>query len=350
MNKMGVLQLSIPPDFPLPIPGNLTLLQFLIVLTFVLHIIFVNFTLSFATGAVILEASAMKTHSRRLDDMARICSLHASIHKSIAVVLGVAPLLIISVIYTQYFYTSTLLIGKAWLSLIILLITAFLLLYVYKFSWEKWENKKGLHFLVGFAAMLILLFVPLIFIVNVVSMLYPEKWAGANGFFHSLLHYPQIWQRYAHFILASLATGGFYMYLYFSIKQRKQALSDVEQSLKLGGVKVAFWITLLQLVFGSLLLISFDRNIMLLFMGDDAVLTTLLFLSVFLTILLCALLYVVSKNDRPSMFYASLLCFVLIVGIMGWMRHEVRESYLKPYINEYPRTIEMQKENVKPVN
>ncbi|WP_231563565.1 hypothetical protein [Anoxybacillus sp. KU2-6(11)] len=139
---MHILQLAIPPDFPLPIPGNLSLLEFLIVLTFILHIVFVNFTLSFATGAVALEGAGIVKKSKRLDDMARICSFHASIHKSIAVVLGVAPLLIVSVIYTQYFYTSTLLIGKAWISIIVLLITAFLLLYVYKFSWEKWENKK----------------------------------------------------------------------------------------------------------------------------------------------------------------------------------------------------------------
>ncbi|PIC05248.1 cytochrome c class I [Anoxybacillus flavithermus] len=346
---MHILQLAIPPDFPLPIPGNLSLLEFLIVLTFILHIVFVNFTLSFATGAVALEGAGIVKKSKRLDDMARICSFHASIHKSIAVVLGVAPLLIVSVIYTQYFYTSTLLIGKAWISIIVLLITAFLLLYVYKFSWEKWENKKGLHFFVGLVASAILLFIPLIFIVNIVSMLYPEKWSSANGFFHSLFYYPQIWQRYAHFVLASLAAGGFYMYFYFAWKQKKQPLSDVEQSLKMGGVKVTFWITLLQLLFGSLLLISFRRDIVLLFMGDDLLLTVLLLVSILLTIVLCGLLYIVTKKDTQNVFYASVICFVLIVALMGWMRHEVRESYLQPYMDEHPRTLDVQKENVQPI-
>ncbi|KIQ94864.1 hypothetical protein LH47_01044 [Anoxybacillus thermarum] len=346
---MHVLQLAIPPDFPLPIPGNLSLLEFLIVLTFLLHIVFVNLTISLANGAIALEGVGMIKKSKRLDDMARICSFHASVHKSIAVVLGVAPLLIISVIYTQYFYTSTLLIGKAWLSIIILLITSFLLLYLYKFSWEKWENKKGLHFIVGLIASAILLFIPFIFIVNIVSMLYPEKWETANGFFHSIVHYPQIWQRYAHFILASLAAGGFYMYFYFTWKQKKQTLSDVEQTLKIGGVKVTFWITLLQLVFGSLLLMSFRRDVMLLFMGDDLLLTTLLLTSILLTIVLCALLYVAMKKDTPKWFYASIACFVLIVALMGWMRHEVREAYLQPYMDEYPRTFDVQKENVQPI-
>lgn len=346
---MHIFHISIPPDFPLPIPGNLSLFEFLIVFTFILHIIFVNFTLSLATGAVVLEGAGIMKKSKRLDDMARICSFHASVHKSIAVVLGVAPLLIISVIYTQYFYTSTLLIGKAWLSIIVLLITAFLLLYLYKFSWENLENKKGLHFSVGLVASVILLFVPLIFIVNIVSMLYPEKWESASGFFHSLIHYPQIWQRYAHFILASLATGGFYMYFYFTWKQKKQPLSDVEQSLKIVGVKVTFWITLLQLLFGSLLLISFRRDVMLLFMGDNLLLTTLLLVSIALTIVLCGLLYVVMKKDSRNLFYASIACFILIVGIMGWMRHEVRESYLQPYMNEHPRTLDVQQENVQPI-
>ncbi|WP_231563567.1 hypothetical protein [Anoxybacillus sp. KU2-6(11)] len=139
------------------------------------------------------------------------------------------------------------------------------------------------------------------------------------------------------------------MYFYFAWKQKKQPLSDVEQSLKMGGVKVTFWITLLQLLFGSLLLISFRRDIVLLFMGDDLLLTVLLLVSILLTIVLCGLLYIVTKKDTQNVFYASVICFVLIVALMGWMRHEVRESYLQPYMDEHPRTLDVQKENVQPI-
>ncbi|CAM5476724.1 hypothetical protein LSPH24S_09549 [Lysinibacillus sphaericus] len=73
------------------------------------------------------------------------------------------------------------------MSLLILLIAAFLLLYIYKFTWVKFQTNKLLHLSIGLLAMLILFFVPLIFIVNVTSMLYPDRWGEANGFFEKLI-------------------------------------------------------------------------------------------------------------------------------------------------------------------
>lgn len=327
-------------DISLPIPANIGLLEILIVITFILHIVFVNFTISLATNAVLLEGLGIVKKDSKLDAMAKICSLHASIHKSIAVVLGVGPLLIISVIYTQYFYNSTILIGKAWLSVIILLIVAFLLLYLYKFTWDRWQHKKALHMFVGGLGAAILLFVPLIFIVNVVSMLYPDKWADAQGFFHSLVHYPQIWQRYFHFILASLATGGLYLFVYYAFKKRKMKshLKDEEIGLKKFGLKVGFWVTLCQIATGFILLFSFETPIRMLYLGEDMLLTSMLVVSIVLTIMLCAFLHIAGERDSEKAFLMSIVTFVLILGVMGYMRHELRESYLEPHIEENPRT------------
>lgn len=205
--------------------------------------------------------------------------------------------------------------------------------------WGKWQEKKVLHISVGFVAMLILLFIPLIFIVNITSMIYPERWIDVRGFFASLFYYPEIWQRYLHFILASLASGGFYMFLYYSYKSWKgNNLKDYEQTLKLFGAKVAFWVTVLQLVAGFILLFSFKTDVRILFLGEDLLLTTLLVLSIVLTIVLCIFLFLAGYKDSFKSFTVSLAIFVLIVGIMGWMRHEVRESYLSPYLEKYPRT------------
>lgn len=330
----------IAPDITLPIPAPIGLLEVLLIVTFILHIVFVNFTISLSAGAVGLEIAGMVHKNAVLDKMAQICSFHASIHKSLAVVLGVGPLLIVSVLYTQYFYASTILIGKVWLSLIISLTVAFLLLYAYKFTWEKWQSKKALHLAIGVLAMGILFFVPLIFIVNVTSMLYPDQWAGANGFFDSLFYYPQIWPRYLHFMLASFATGGFYMFVYFTYKKRKVALQDGEQELKLLGAKVGFWVTAVELVTGFILLFSFDKEIRMLYLGEDLLLTTLLVLSIILTVVLCMFLYRAGYKDSTKSFIASLIVFVLILGIMAWMRQELRESYLSPYLEDNPRTEE----------
>ncbi|WP_339164875.1 cytochrome c class I [Siminovitchia sp. FSL W7-1587] len=342
----------IPKDIELAIPGNIGFFEFLIVLSFLLHILFVNITVGSSALAVFQEIKGIKKKDKLFDDAAFQLANHTSVLKSIAVVLGVAPLLLISVIYTQYFYASTILIGKAWLSLIIILIAAFLILYAYKFLWDRMATgfKKAFHIVIGASGSLLLLFVPLIFIVNVVSMLYPEMWEGSKGFFHGLFYYPQIWQRYFHFILASFGVTGIYLYFWNGRLQKKLNMKAMDQTERLQtgklykhgkklGLQVAIWATLLQLVFGTILLLSFERSIMLLYMGDDMLLTTLLVSSIFLTLAMAFFLYKLQKHDVKRYFVLALSSFLLVLSIMGWMRHELRESYLKPYIEENPRTV-----------
>lgn len=344
----GSHSMPIPSDIQLQIPGNLSFFAVLLIASFLLHIIFVNITIALASGAVVFEGIGMRKKSSFYDRIAQIFSYHASIHKSIAVVLGVGPLLLISVLYTQYFYSSTILIGKAWLSIIILLISAFLLLYAYKFLWDKLENKKMFHLAIGIAATLILLFVPLIFIVNVVSMLYPEKWMQANGFFHSLFYYPQIWQRYFHFILASFAGGGLYAALFYTWKMRRQKKKKpdyqedkLEHFIRRLGVKTTIWITFIQFIAGALVLFSLEREIKLLYMGGDWLSTILLISSLIATFILLLFLYMADSKDSHRAFMGALISFVIVLGLMGWMRHEVREAYLKPHIENNPRTVEL---------
>lgn len=346
-----LLQSSIiPPDIELVIPGNLGFFELLIVVSFLLHIIFVNITIGSSAMAVFQEIKGMRTKKREDDLLALQLATHTSILKSIAVVLGVAPLLLISVIYTQYFYPSTILIGKAWLSLLLILIVAFLLLYMYKFMWDKMSenpNKKRLHVVIGSVGTLLLLFVPLIFIVNVVSMLYPTMWEGANGFFHSLFYYPQIWPRYGHFILASFAVSGFYLYFWNNRLQKKMSESnDTEEKMitngKRLGLQVMIGSTVLQFALGFILLFSFDRDIRMLYLGDDFLLTTLFVISLLMTAMLVYFLYLLMVRDKRKYFILSLSTFVIILSVMGWMRHELRESYLNPYLEEVTRTTQIE--------
>lgn len=339
---------NIPNDIELVIPGNIGFFEVLIVISFLLHILFVNIVVGSSAMAVWQEIKGIRTKKSEHDLLAAQLADHTSILKSIAVVLGVAPLLIISVIYTQYFYPSTILIGKAWLSLIVLLIVAFLILYVYKFQWHnmKTGGKKIFHVVIGAIGSLMLLFVPLIFIVNVVSMLYPEMWGGSKGFFHGLVYYPQIWQRYVHFILASFALAGFYLYFWNNRLQKKAkekgdkdpTEAKVHKQGKRLGLQVMIGTTALQLLSGTWLLMSFERDIRLLYMGDDVLLTSLLIASILVTLLMIFFLVLLMKHDKRKYFIMSLASFVLVLGIMGWMRHELREVYLDPHLEDHPRT------------
>lgn len=338
----------IPEDIELVIPGNVGFFEFLIVFSFLVHILFVNITVGSSAMAVFQEMKGIRTNRAEDDALAAQLATHTSILKSIAVVMGIAPLLIISVIYTQYFYPSTILIGKAWLSLLLILIVAFLLLYVYKFTWNKMvdDRKKRVHVLIGATGSLLLLFVPLIFIVNVVSMLYPDMWEGSKGFFHGLTYYPQVWQRYFHFVLASFAVAGFYLYFWNNRLQKKT--TDLEEhesaTYKQGkklGLQVMIGTTALQFITGFWLLMRFEPEIRLLYMGEDGLLTSLLMGSILITMLLLYFLYLLLKHDKRKYFMMALASFIFVLGIMGWMRHELRETYIKPYKEEMPQTTEV---------
>lgn len=348
-----IIQSIVPQDLELVIPGNVGFFEILIVVSFLLHILFVNITVGSSAMAVFQEIKGMRSKRKEDDRLAAQLAHHTSVMKSIAVVLGIAPLLLISVIYTQYFYPSTILIGRAWLSLLIILITAFLILYVYKFTWDKMRHTyyKRIHVLIGASGSLLLLFVPLIFIVNVVSMLYPEMWEGSKGFFHGLMYYPQVWQRYFHFILASFAIAGFYLYFWNNHLQKEEAKNAIDGAMqkqgKRLGLQVMIATTALQFFTGFWLLMNFESEIRLLYIGEDLLLTGLLMASILLTMLLLLFLYLLMKHDHRKYFMMSLATFVFVLGLMGWMRHELRETYIAPYKEEVPQTTQANVDTTK---
>ncbi|MEK3916240.1 cytochrome ubiquinol oxidase subunit I [Paenibacillus sp. FSL H7-0331] len=328
----------VPNDLGLALPGDLPLFEVLIVVGFILHIIFVNIMVAGTVSAVFNEVKGILRKNIVYDKLASKLATQISIFKSLAVVLGVAPLLIISTIYTQFFYPSTILIGKMWLALIPLLIIAFLSLYVYKFTWERWRNRKKLHLAFGLLGMIILLFVPLLFITNVASMLQPELWSQSRGFWSSLFTIPTIWQRYLHFIAASFAVMGMFMYGWGSRKLAKDH-NPVWFEYALYGKKMAALFTMLQLAAGPLLLLSMDKHVRSMFLGGSLFHTCLLLLAILLAMVLCWLLLKLIKKDNKRVFLTSLTVLLIVVSLMSWIRHEVRELYLAPYMEAAPRTL-----------
>ncbi len=85
----------------------------------------------------------------------------------------------------------------------------------------------------------------------------------------------------------------------------------------------------------------------MLYLGEDLLLTSLLIISIVLTVILCMLLYAAGYKDSANSFLASILVFMFVIGIMGWMRHELREAYLSPYLDEHPRTEERLESSLK---
>lgn len=198
----------VPNDIPLPLPAPEPLLIVVLVGFFLLHILFVNLMV----GGVLmtLRYQVLGLRDERFDRLAHVIANTITVNKSIAVVLGIGPLLAINTLYTVFFYSANALTGTMWLLLVPLVAAAFLLTYLHKFTWETMANRRLLHIAVITVAAAILLFIPLIFLANITLMLFPTSWTQVRGFIDAML-LPGVLSRYAHFLLASFAVTGLYM-------------------------------------------------------------------------------------------------------------------------------------------
>ena len=145
---------------------------------------------------------------------------------------GVAPLLFLQVLYGQFFYTSSILMGVYWLSIFGILIVSYYAAYIYRLV----DDRGGMGRLYIGAVVLLLLGVSLLFSNNVSIMQMPEVWAGyfsdrAGG----MLNFsdPALLPRYLHFIASAVAIGGLAIALYFEIRKRRGA-TDGDEWIKLG--------------------------------------------------------------------------------------------------------------------
>lgn len=201
----------VPKDIPLPLPLPEWLLVTLLVFSFLLHIIFIN--LMVGGSIVTLWAQIKGLKQNKYDEFAHEIAKTITVNKSLAVVLGVAPLLSINALYTIYFYSANALTGFAWIMIIPLVTIAFLLTYLHKYSWEKLASYKKIHIAIMAAAVGIFLIIPLIFLTNVNLMMFPEKWGTIRGFMSALV-LPNVFPRYLEFLGASIGVTGVFMVWY----------------------------------------------------------------------------------------------------------------------------------------
>lgn len=246
----------VPRDIPLPLPASSGLLEFLLVAAFIAHIVFVNLMVGGSILVLVFEFRGRKRPD--FDKLAKLLATTVTVNKSLAVVLGVAPLLLINVLYTIHFYTANALTGTAWIMLVPAIAAAFLLLYLHKYTWERLSEQKLLHLSILGLAVALFLMIPLVFLANINLMLFPERWAGVSGFL-SALALPNVFPRYFHFLCASLILTSLFGTWYFGrprfdVEANFQALS--KPGIRRIFLSIAFAVSLVQFVVGPLVLFT----------------------------------------------------------------------------------------------
>lgn len=183
----------------------------LAVLTFALHILFVQLMLG-TSAITVFGAFNDNPYWRRL---AAAMLEVAKVSVSVAIVIGVAPLLFVQVIYDPHWYTSNVLSANWVIGFIIILIFAYWALYYYYFQNGKNKDKtvKPKSRWALLLSLTLMLVVGFIMHSLTSQMLHPELWKewymqnGVMDYSGSKLHAYNLW-RFAFFISMGIPVAG----------------------------------------------------------------------------------------------------------------------------------------------
>jgi hypothetical protein len=164
--------IPIPHVDPLPLPGPVWLFTLLLLVVFTLHVAAMNSALGGGIWALwnyLRGRHSEHPFSRRLAN-----ELSAMLPSFLAftVTLGVAALLFVQVLYGNFLYTSSILIGALWLMVIPLVMVAYYGFYYFSYTAEK---GKGIAGCVLAISVCVLLCIAFIFVNNMTLMLSPER-------------------------------------------------------------------------------------------------------------------------------------------------------------------------------
>lgn len=312
------------PSNLIPVADTLTAhwgwFQFFLMLTFPLHLFAMNAML----GAALIAFIAHLYPGQQYRDLSHELAKALPFLVAFTVNLGVAPLLFVNVLYGHLLYTSTVLMGLFWLSVIPILIMAYYLAYIYDFNFKRLGNAGMFAILLVLSLLLVVGF---LFSNNMSMMIAPTSWerwfTTPDG---SLLNLgdPTLLARYLHTITGALAVGGLFVALYAQLAlKQKPAAAEVGVRI---GMQCFAWLTLLQLAVGTWFLVTLAPDVLKRFMGGDGLATFY-----FMAGLLLALASLVTGFRRQVM--ATLWLTVPLVYLMSFMRDTVRSGYLTPYFD-----------------
>lgn len=347
-----------PTYIPTPdtIPVHWGWFQILLTVTFLLHLLLMNTLLGGTLFAFIGRL-------RKRSPMAGRKALPTLV--ALTVNFGVPPLLFVQVLYGHLFYSSSVLMGVYWLSVIPILILAYYALYLFIY---KGEAHNGIAVLTLGVASLFLLVIAFLFVNNLTLMLTPERWtaymANPNGTILNLSD-PTLYPRYLHFVIGSIAVFGLMKAVFHHIRLKRSGLLDIaatdeneealeateelatpkpenqdddeeheptpeddttneiqkEQDAISDGLKLFAYATMAQIVIGFWFLIALPKDIMMLFMGESIGYTILLLLGIALALLL---VFFAMKN-KLWLTFGTLVATMLLMIIQ---RDLVRAAYL----------------------
>ena len=291
------------------IPVHWLWFEVLLIFTFFIHMILMNFIL----GGSLLTVWDMLRGKLEKKASGSIPTLIA-----LTVNFGVPPLLFVQVLYGHLFYSSSVMVAVPWILVIPVLILAYYGAYLFVRKWERapgW-SKAGLV-----VTSLFLLYVAFIFVNNNTLAMRPELWAGfaeRPGGWNLNLGEPTLWPRYLHFLLAALAIGalGRAIAYRFSAMDEEEKKGQIRRNLKIFG-----WFTLVQFAVGTWFWLTMPEPVWKSFMGGS------LFATIMMVVGWLSALLILHSAFTGRLNFAMILGAIQVL-VMVIIRDLARAAYL----------------------
>jgi hypothetical protein len=327
-------QALIPAIDPSPLPAPFWVFKLLLIVTFVLHIVAMN--LLVGSGFLALWA---RIQSRRNEYALRLFNeivRFLPVLLPATITLGVAPLLFLQVLYGQFFYTSSIIMGWPWFFVLVFLTVSYYGLYFASF---RRPGQSGMAALAVTVSLLLAVIIGFVYTNNMTLSLTPEHWhakylADPAGW-NLNRGEPTLLPRFLHFVFAALAVGGLFIALR-GISRKKVDPGCSQYQIRLGG-KVFLYATMAQFLVGIWLLAALPRAQRMLFMGDSPAATLLLALGIVGAVAgILAISNALNRETSDAGFYSGIGIMALVIVFMSVSRDMLRDSYLKPYLVAMP--------------
>jgi hypothetical protein len=327
----------VPAPDVLGIPGPAWLFELLLHLTFVLHLVLMNFLVGGAVIAMIERGRAWRSGDEHATSesraLARWFEKKLPTAFALTVTFGVAPLLFVQTLYGQFFYSSSVVMGWPWLFLIVLLLVTYSLTYALSWKGQRfggWQMIQSAKIVGGLAL--------IAFVVsnNMGMAIRPDAWAdkyfASPSGFHLNLDDPSFWPRLLHFMVAALAVTGMIL-ANVGAKRIDRGQAEGKRWLELG----ALWYmipTAFQIVTGLWWLISLPREVVMPLLGEDKAATVVFMISITLPLLsLVTMVFALrARRSFPLVHLSSWLLTLTIVG-MVLTRDAVRRNSLAEHFS-----------------
>lgn len=306
------------------IPSHPVVFQLLMVITWVFHIAFVHLTLGAGVLAIV---GFIKRHNKDWEQLSIAMTKVAKVSVSMAVVLGVAPLLFTQVIYDPQWYASNVLSASWVIGFIITLIIGYTLWFAFYFN----NHEGAAGSVIGFALVGLGLMLFDGFIMHVLSYqsLLPEQWINwyaPNGNVDtsgSVLHAWQ-WQRFGYIVLLSMVMIGAYLMAYADyFRTRTDMHGNYLAWARNMGARIAVAGIVISLPLLLLWYVDLPVHV--------ADLTAVPFIVLAAIGAFSLIFFWSERNNRFDHGYRALLIYGSIITALAALREMVRIAYLQPF-------------------